>query len=302
MDHGVAGPTKLSVALGHDLVQALDASELRAVVRHADEVGLHGIWVTDHPAVPVRMDATYPYSDDGTPPFPAADARCSPLVLLSHLAAATERIHLGTAILILPLRHPIVVARETATLDRLSNGRFVLGVGVGWLEGEFDALDQPFAERGARTDEQIEIIRRLWTGDAVAWDGRHHRFDALVVSPTPKQGPRLPVYVGGESPAALRRAARLGDGWIGMVHDPRSAGALVRRLETSCRVAARERPIATVVHAPAIPTRRELSDYRSSGIDELKITLVGPGQEPSGAVARSAIDRLGALREAADRG
>jgi len=298
----MGGPVKLSVALGHDLVQALDGSGLRAVARHADEAGLHGIWVTDHPAVPMRMAPTYPYSDDGTPPFPAADARSAPLVLLSHLAATTERIRLGTAIYLLPLRHPVVVARETATLDRLADGRLVLGVGVGWLEGEFDALEVPFADRGGRTDEDIEVLRRLWTGDPVTWDGRHRRFDALAVRPTPAQGTAVPIYVGGESPGAMRRAATLGDGWIGMVHDPASAETAVRALEVACRTAGRERPIAAVVHAPARPTPEELAGYRRAGIDELKVSLVGRGQDPSVDVARTAIDRLAALRDAGGRG
>jgi probable F420-dependent oxidoreductase len=137
-----------------------------------------------------------------------------PLILLGWIAAVTERIRLATNVYILPLRHPVATARSVVTLDRISQGRVTLGIGVGWLEEEFDTLDQSFHDRGRRTDEIIPLLRRLWTEDTIEHEGEHYRFGPIKFEPKPKSKPFPPIEIGGSSTAALRRAGRLGDGWI----------------------------------------------------------------------------------------
>ena len=182
--------------------------------RIAEECGFESIWTVEHTVVPAGYESEYPYDASGR--MPAGDdlAITDPFVWLTWVGAQTSTIRLATGIVILPQRNPITLAKEIATLDRLSGGRVVLGVGVGWLEEEFDALGVPFRERGARTDEYIEIMRALWTESPASYHGRFFDFTDCYCSPTPARAEGVPIVVGGHSPAAARRAGRLGDGFF----------------------------------------------------------------------------------------
>jgi probable F420-dependent oxidoreductase len=171
------------------------------------------VWTVEHPVVPAGYESTYPYSPTGRMPGPDDSPIPDPLVWLAYVAAATERIRLATGILILPLRNPIVVAKELATLDHLSGGRLELGIGAGWLEEEFVAAGVPFADRGRRTDDHVAALRALWTQDVATHDGEFVSFRDCIVRPRPAQG-SIPIHVGGHTPAAARRAGRLGDGFF----------------------------------------------------------------------------------------
>jgi len=189
------------------------------VAREVESAGFESIWMPEHLIMPVSVPPTYPYTDHGTgeAPIGSETPLYDPWVALSFMAAATTTLRLATNVFVLPLRHPIAVARSVVTLDRVSGGRVTVGIGVGWLADEFDVMKLSFAERGRRTDEAIEIIRRLWTetGD-IEHHGTYFDFPAVRFQPKPVQKPSIPIEVGGTSKPALRRAGRLGDGWIEM--------------------------------------------------------------------------------------
>lgn len=179
-----------------------------------EAAGFESIWVPEHLVFPARLPALYPYTESGVAPVTPKTPAYDPWVILAFLAAATERIRLATNVYILPLRHPLQTARSVVSLDRVSGGRVTLGVGVGWLPDEFDYLGIDFARRGARADATIHAIRRLWEEDEVEVEDEHFRFGPVVFQPKPLQKPSIPIEIGGASPPALRRAGRLGDGWI----------------------------------------------------------------------------------------
>ena len=185
------------------------------MARRAERAGVDSVWAADHVAMPAQVLSRYPFSRDGritwTPDTPWYD----PVVALSMMAAVTTRVELGVAVLVLPLRHPVIFAKQAASIDRLSRGRLALGVGAGWLAEEFQILGVPFESRGARLDEWIALLRSCWTGTPAAFEGRHYRLppDTLCY-PTPSH--RIPILVGGMSEAAIRRAGRIGDGWLAL--------------------------------------------------------------------------------------
>jgi probable F420-dependent oxidoreductase len=192
---------------------ASDPAWMSAFAQHADAVGFESLLTVEHVVVPVGYESRYPYSDTGRMPLPEDCDLPDPLDLLAWLAARTERIRLGTGILVLPEHHPLQLAKRCATIDRLSGGRLFLGVGVGWLREEVAALGIDPDERGSRTDEGIEALRTIWREEAPAFAGRHFAFDALRSQPKPVQA-AIPILVGGHSGAAARRAGRLGDGFF----------------------------------------------------------------------------------------
>lgn len=179
----------------------------------AEEAGFESIWTVEHVVVPKGYESTYPYDPSGKMPGGETAPIPDPLVWLAYVAAATSSIKLATGVLILPQRNPVVLAKELATLDHLSAGRLLLGIGVGWLEEEFDAIGVPFGERAARTDEHVAALRALWSEEAASFSGEFTSFTDCVVAPKPPAG-TIPVHVGGHSKPAARRAGRLGDGFF----------------------------------------------------------------------------------------
>ena len=203
---------KFGIAFANTLTFA-GREGLTELGRTAEKVGFDSVWTVEHVVYPEGYESTYPYAKSGKMPGDSSAPVPDPLVWLSFVAAATDTLLLGTGILILPQRNPLVLAKEAATLDWLSGGRLQLGIGVGWLEEEFDALGVPFAERGARTDEYIDVLRAMWSGDSVSYDGSFTSFESLTANPKPVNG-AIPIYVGGHSRAAAERAGRLGDGFF----------------------------------------------------------------------------------------
>ena len=172
-----------------------------ACARAIEAAGFDSIWTVEHVLVPVGYESTYPYARSGKMPGGETVAIPDPLVWLAYVAAATETLLLGTGIVILPQRNPAIIAKEVATLDRLSGGRVRFGIGVGWLEEEFNALGVPFAGRGKRLDAYVAAIRALWTGEEVDLDDGYHRWDRAVSLPTPANG-TVPIVIGGHTEVA----------------------------------------------------------------------------------------------------
>ncbi|MEM9651842.1 MAG: LLM class F420-dependent oxidoreductase [Actinomycetota bacterium] len=178
----------------------------------ADRLGVHSGWVSDHIAWPRDIESKYPYTKDGSFPGGFDMPWLDPLGTLMFVAARTERLLLGTTVLILGYRPPVLTAKWMASLDVLSEGRAILGVGVGWMEEEFDVLGMPYDHRGARADEQLEVFEQLFSEDLPSYDGRFYNFPEVGFRPKPTNG-RIPIWVGGSSDAAFRRTARFGDGF-----------------------------------------------------------------------------------------
>jgi probable F420-dependent oxidoreductase len=207
----------------------------------AETSGLESIWVADHVIFPSTFTSKYPYSPTGAFPIDMAkEPLLEPIATMGVLVGATQRVKIGTAVLVMPYRNPVLLGRMLVTLDVLSGGRTILGAGVGWLAEEFAVLDaRPFAARGRVTDECIEIVKRLCQGGEVTFQGEHYQLDPVVSSPGSVQRPHPPILIGGTSNAALRRAARLGDGWLSTGLRPQRLQERLNTLQKLCEAEGR---------------------------------------------------------------
>jgi probable F420-dependent oxidoreductase len=212
--------TDRTARLEFGLQMVVGTRHYAAIGAIAEEAGFTSLHVPDHLVYPERIPATYPYADDGVLRLDgvellSADLACyDPFVQLGYLAAATRSVRLVTGVCVGPLYHPLFLARSLATVDRMSGGRVTLGVGVGWLAEEFAAAGAGFHDRGRRLDSIIHILRTLWSQDVIEHSDEWYEFGPVRFNPKPLKGAAIPIHVGGRSPAALRRAGRLGDGWI----------------------------------------------------------------------------------------
>ena len=254
-----------------------------AVAAVADELGFATLWAGEHVVMVDRSESRYPYSDDGTIAVPADADWLDPLVGLSFAAAASQRITLATGVLLLPEHNPVHLAKQVASLDVLSGGRLTLGVGVGWSREEFEALGVPFARRGQRTVEYLEAMHTLWSEDVASFTGEFVSFSQVRVNPKPVRSRRVPVVFGGNSDAALKRVARMGDGWYGFnlsgVDEVRERMA---RLDELCREAGRERDRLHIAVALQSPQPEDLAALSQTGVTEL--VLVEPPPDSPDAV------------------
>jgi probable F420-dependent oxidoreductase len=217
-----------NVGLDHGKEMVLPVAEA------ADRLGFDSVWAAHHVTLPYERASRYPYARSGTEVAMSPGMQwLDPLVTLSLVSAVTDRVRVGTSVLVLPYRNPVNLAAEVASLDVLSEGRAVLGVGAGWMAEEFRALGIDPAERGARTDEHIQVLRTLWTEDPASFDGRFTKFDGMVLAVTPRTEGGPPIWVGGNTDVALRRALRLGDGWHGFEVYPEDMPGIRERLESA---------------------------------------------------------------------
>jgi probable F420-dependent oxidoreductase len=223
---------KIGVKIPNDSAKAHDIG-LTNMGRLAEEAGADSLWVNDHLLMVESGRSPYPFTPDGAFPWPMDLPRYECLTTASFLAATTSRCRVGTSVLILPQRNVLELAKTTATLDALSGGRFVLGIGVGWFAEEMDALGYQFDTRGRRTDEMIEVLRHCWTGRPQPFQGKEIAVpEGLIFEPRPSQPNGPPILVGGMSRAALRRAAQRGDGWLAFQRGELDARQLADLLET----------------------------------------------------------------------
>ena len=228
------------------MVTWAETSHYREIARYAEELGFYGVMNADHAFFPQTVSSPYPYSADGKPPMPSDSEYPDTWVSLAQMAAVTERLMFSTSVYILPLRNPIEVAKATGTLALMSDNRFILGAGVGWMKDEFDAYGIDFSTRGQRYDECLEVLPQLWTGEWTEYQGRHIAFESLRVLPAPTAS--VPIFLGGSSPVALRRVARIADGWIGNGNTIDEVPPLLAQLQQLRRAAGREQePFETVI-------------------------------------------------------
>lgn len=244
----------------------------------AEQAGFDSVWVADHIVMTRTITSPYPFSPDERPPWDPEDPWYDALITLAVAAAVTERVEIGVAVLIAPLRHPVVLAKQLASLDALGGGRLALGVGAGWLAEEYEALGVPFEQRGGRLDEWIDLIRDCWTGKPGPRSSQYYRMpDGLLTYPKPDQP--IPILIGGMSSAALRRVGRRGDGWIAFQNaghiEPEVLRAGVEEIATEARSRGRAAPRRVVVRIPGpvedIATR--IRHLENAGVTDLIVDV-----------------------------
>ena len=269
---------RFGVALGR-----LNPAFFVDVTLEAERLGFESVWMPEHLVFPVDMGGS-PYEGEDHPPVPPGTPVFDVFAYLAFLAGRTSRVRLATHVYNLALRHPFVAARAVQTLDVVSGGRAIVGIGAGWLASEWAAAGLDFRTRGRRLDEALEVCTRLWGEDVVEHHGEFFDFDPVMFEPKPVQRPRPPVHVGGESTAALRRAARAGDGWVGMAHTVESVAAPVATLRRLRAEAGREElPFEVSVGGP-VASRADADRWQDAGVDRL---VVSPWSR-----SREAIDGL----------
>lgn len=246
----------------------LRPEQLVPVAQRAEELGFESVWVAEHLVFPTTIESRYPYTPDGVAPINPATPLLDPLLVLAQIAAVTTRIRLGTNVYLLPLRHPLVTARLGVTLDVLSNGRLSLGVGVGWLAEEFAAAGVDFSRRGPLLRECVRALRVLWTESEPTFRGKTFSFGPVKFEPKPVQSPHPPILIGGETDAALRRAAEIGDGWYGVRHTPESVAPVLAKLNELRRAAGRDHLAFEVTVGPVAASldRDVLARFADAGV------------------------------------
>ncbi len=249
-----------------------DPAALRAVAQAAEFAGLESLWCGEHVVLPKPRAAPSPAEPDHD--------FLHPSVVLSYLAACTETVKLGTGIVLIAQRNPLVLAKEFASLDVLSGGRAILGIGAGYLQSEFGALGAPFRERGRRSDEAIDVMRALWNQAEPRFAGEFWQFSGIDAHPRPTTAGGVPIHIGGHSEAALRRAAQRGQGWYGWMQDPQQTTHAVRRLrELSERVSrpAELGELEITITPPARLSADAIEQYAEAGADRL-VSLAAPNE------------------------
>jgi probable F420-dependent oxidoreductase len=255
-----------------------------------ESAGFESLWVSDHVVLPSEIGSRYPFADDGRATWATDTPYFDALIALALIAEATERATIGTAVLVLPLRAPVVFAKQAASIDVASGGRLRLGVGAGWLEEEFDALDVPFTGRGKRLDEWIELSRECWTGTPAPFVSELYRLPAGVLC-LPRPVHRIPFLIGGHSPAALRRAGRIGDGWLAQQSlptlDPDELAGAIAVMRAAAGEAGRDDGALEVVLRIVEASGRSeelaarLPELAAAGVDEIVVDVsVEDGDAP----------------------
>jgi probable F420-dependent oxidoreductase len=247
----------------------------------AEERGFASLWVAEHVVLFDQYASKYPYAADGKIPAGGESGMLEPFTALAFLAASTSRIRLGTGICLVPQRNPVYTAKEVAAVDWLSNGRFDFGVGVGWLAEEFAACGVPFERRGERTTDYLRAMQALWTQPVSTHRGPFYSFDPLRQNPKPVQKPHPPIHFGGESDAALRRVAEIGQGWYGFNLLPDALPSHLARLDRFLAAAGRKRRDVQVSISPYMQSWDfdTVWRYRDAGVDQVIFLVVAGNRD-----------------------
>lgn len=241
------------------------------VAVEADRLGFESVWMADHLVFTEDMSGS-PHPGQDLPPVPPTTPVYDAFAWLSAIAARTERVRLGTNVYLLGLRHPFVAARAVTTLDVVSGGRALLGIGAGWLRQEWTAAGLDPRTRGRRLDESLAVCKRLWSEERIEHHGEFYDFEPVCFEPKPVQKPWPPIHVGGDSEAALRRAAFHADGWYGLQTTPEGAAAQVKRLRELRREAGREHEPVEVTLGGNLREPDEIERWRDAGVDRLVVS------------------------------
>jgi probable F420-dependent oxidoreductase len=257
---------KFGIALG-----ALNPHFHVDVAVEADRLGFESVWLPEHMVFTRKMSRS-PHPGEDHPPVPPDTPIFDAFAYLGYLAGRTERVRLGTHVFNIGLRHPFTTARGVQTLDVLSGGRFDFGIGASWLQEEWDAVGLDFSTRGRRVDEALTICQNLWSEDTVTHHGEFFSFDEVVFAPKPVQKPWPPILVGGESKAALRRAARLGDGWLGMAHTFESAQQQIVLLRGYLAEHGRDPSTFQVIIGGPIESTDDIARWEAIGVTRMIVS------------------------------
>jgi probable F420-dependent oxidoreductase len=261
-----------------------------SVGKSAEELGLDSLWMGEHVVLFDEMEFPYPGSPDGKLPIPSGSGLPDTVVTLSFLASHTKNIRFGTGVTLIPQRNPIYTANEFATLDYLTNGRVDLGIGVGWCKEEVEACGFDFHDRGERCDEMLEIFKRVWTEDVVTHKGKHFAFKNMRMDPKPVQNPHIPLIIGGFSPAAMKRCAKYGDGWLGFGLNTEYSKQAIAGVEAALTAEGRSLDDFEIIITPGSVKPDDIKAYQDMGVDRIVPLLVDPTPE-------AAKKRFGQLEE-----
>jgi len=284
---------KVGLTLGVDVPP--DPKSLVDVVVRAEALGFNSFWLGDHVIIPREVDDSAHQRDVGGKVRINDKTHLDvfePVVTLAHLAAHTQTIRLGFSVLVIPYRNPVLTAKMLSSIDVLSGGRVVLGAGVGWMEGEFAALGASFNDRGAVTDEYLQVMIECWTQENPTFHGRFYDLEGIAFRPKPLQAPHVPIYIGGNGEPALRRAARIGQGWLPLFQSPEELRPKVARLRELRQTLGRTDAGPSVIASVRVRLRPEddpdgvwstrngpavqdlVTAYQESGVDELTLVIV----------------------------
>ena len=268
------------------------------MAKTAEAVGLESLWTFEHAIVPIDYQSPYPYSADGKMGATPETNFVDPLIALAALAAHTTTLRLGTGVNILPQVNPLMLAKQAASLDFVSQGRLLLGLGIGWLKEEFEALGVPFERRGARFADYVEAMRKVWSGETVEHRSDFVQWTNFKSYPVPVQNP-LPLVIGGSKKNALRRVARYGQGWYAPAATVDQVAGMLPALDEACAAEGRKRSDIeiTTMYIPAMePPAETIPRYRDLGIGRLVIPLQALGDNPMEAVERLGDDVIAKIR------
>lgn len=243
------------------------------IAKVAEEAGIESLWTFEHVMVPMEYQSRYPYTANGRMDVVPETVMVDPLIGLAAVAAATSRIRLGTGVNILPQTNPLLLAKQAASLDFLSEGRLMLGLGIGWLEEEYDAMGVPFKERGKRNDDYLEAMRKVWSGDVVEHESEYLSWHGFKSHPLPVQDP-LPIVIGGSRGKAFERLARYAQGWYAPRPVDEDLPAMMKRMRSTCESYGRD-PSDIEVSTMWIPQNapHTMEEYRDIGIDRLIVPI-----------------------------
>ncbi len=260
---------KLGLFLG--LTAGAPASDIAEAAIAAEERGFHALWVPEHVVGVPEYESKYPYAESGRIPGGKFRGTMDPMMALAWIAGITKTIRLGTGIAIIAQRNPVYMARQAADLDVVSGGRFDFGVGIGWLREEFEVLGEPFADRGERALDYINVMKALWHDDVAEYHGKYYDLPPCSQAPQPVQSPHPPILMGGNVDAALRRAALSSDGWFGFRLTPEETGSCVEKLRSLLDAEGRDFDTFKIYMSPSTGAvdRSLLEAYRSVGVDQL---------------------------------
>ena len=252
---------------------------LATIAKKAEEVGLESIWTFEHVVVPVDYASKYPYSAEGKMGATPETTFVDPLIALAFAAGQTSTLRFGTGINILPQANPLFLAKQAASIDFVSNGRFMLGLGTGWLREEFDALGVPFERRGARFDDYIVAMKKIWSGEVVEHEGEFVKLSGFKSYPLPVQKPHMPIILGGTSAPAFRRVAKHGDGWFAPSANLDEFKKQLAGLKSECEANDRalESVEITAMWPFSVEGKASLAAYEDLGVSRLIVPLTAVG-------------------------
>jgi probable F420-dependent oxidoreductase len=259
-----------------------EPENMTVTAQTADQAGFHSLWAPEHVVLINQYASRYPYSQDGRLPMSTQIDILDPFTALTFAAATTTNIRLGTGICLVPERNPVVTAKEVASLDKLSGGRFDFGVGVGWLAEEFDAVGVPWPRRAQRTREYLQAMKLLWTEDEPEFSGEFCSFPKSVMLPKPVQKPHPPIIFGGESTPALKRVGEVGDGWFGVNVSFEAAQEKIPRMKAYATAAGRDPEALSFAVSPGLGSAVDMDQikrYRDLGVDQ--VIVGGFADDPS---------------------